>query len=42
MHTSDSQFARDAKKAAEIALGGLIMVVQAAMFVGVVYYFTLV
>jgi len=40
MHTSDSQLTRDVRKAAEIALSGLFIAVQAAMFVGVVYYFT--
>jgi hypothetical protein len=40
MHTSDSQFAKDARKAAEIALGGLIIALQAAAFFGVLYYLT--
>ena len=40
MQTSRSQLVKDARKLTEIALGGLIVVLQAAMFVGVVYYFT--
>lgn len=39
MHTFDSQFAKDLRKAGELAFAGAVIVAQAAVFYMVVSYF---